>query len=770
MPSSGRSSNGPGTGLSSMFDIPMDQQDDNDDDHDDISIIRQQTSSSSVSSINHSSSANSTYNGSQTPRAGKRPRTADNEDINNDTAAILASSSSATNEEKDITMSNQSNHINNNSVTDPQLVPIWVGRDKLLGAGIDNARTDCFSVTLQIDQRFPNSPTVDPIQYKCNAAARTRYAATLLGGAGEQSLGIIAPLVPRVLLEENAAMNTEQQAWLALLQEQMTKHAHVLRDPNGAEDSKLVACKELLALLEQLQRSTNKDGNAQQPLWPSNALLNQWTQLLTNGSAITRSSVRAPPSTSKGQDKQHAYTLLQLRIHAANPLVAYILLGVITAYSLLKGIHTELTTKVTKAIEGPAANTTSSESGPDSGRWEVQHHGRPRNKQQHTIQRIRAELKKLSTASEFAAQMKHFTTVTLVPLLALVTKVVIRPITEPYVSFLLNNFQSLGCEVDDLENDANYNTLIQLSTAFAHPHAHWQVHQSIANATVSVWIREENKDLIANLNDMVVAEMGIPGSALSIACSVAKKHKNGSIDHRSSFKVFLTNNRKAIPLPMQQRPTHVPQPVTNSTHPGKTWASRVGEAARMKQEAAERSKKHTEKSQPQHKQGLAAALKQTQQPETVAQSTALADRTSPVANTTTPSWLNERLSEFESKMSERLMAQQEQTIKVAFTHVTEAVQRMQLEFMEQMNQLWIKQMADMQQRFTSMQEQHSGFLHAMSLPALNMTHMSPKDSTPTSPTLLNMQQHTQNGNTNRHTNVSSAPAGPARNGTAVING
>src|ERR1700733_15997452 len=104
MPSSGRSSNGPGTGLSSMFDIPMDQQDDNDDDHDDLSIIRQQTSSASVSSINHSSSVNSTYNGSQTPRAGKRPRTADNEDINNDTAAILASSSSATNEEKDITM------------------------------------------------------------------------------------------------------------------------------------------------------------------------------------------------------------------------------------------------------------------------------------------------------------------------------------------------------------------------------------------------------------------------------------------------------------------------------------------------------------------------------------------------------------------------------------------------------------------------------------------------------------------------------------------
>lgn len=749
----------------------MDQQDDNDDDHHDLTIIRQQTSSASVSSNNPSSSVNSTYNGSQTSRAGKRPRTADNEDVTNDTAAILPSSSSSTNEEKDITMNSQSNHINNNSVTDPQLVPIWVGRDKLLEAGIDNAKTDCFSVTLHIDQRFPNAPTIDPIQYKCNTAARTRYAATLLGGTGEQSLGIIAPLIPRVLLEEKAALSTEQQDWLALLQEQMTKNGHVLRDPNGPEATKLSACKQLRSLLEQLQGSTNKDGTTQQPLWPSNAFLNQWSQLLANGSAITRSSVRTPPSTSKGQNKQNAYTLLQLRIHAANPLVAYILLVWITSYSLLKGIDTELTTKVTKAIEGPAANTTSSESDSDSGKWEVQHHGRPRNKQQHTIQRIRAELNKLSTGSEFAAQLKHFSTVTLVPLLALATKVVIRPITEPYVSFLLNNFQSLGCEVDDLENDDNYNALIRLSTAFAHPHAHWQVHQSIANATVSVWIREECKDLIANLNDMVVAELGIPGSALSIACSVAKKHKNGSIDHKSSFKVFLTNNRKAIPLPMQQRPIHVPQPVTNSTYPGKTWASRVGEAARLKQEAAEKSKKHTGKSQPQHKQGPAAvASKQTHQPDTVTQPTALADRTSAVANTTTLSWLNERLSNFESKMSERLMAQQEQTMKMAFTQVTDAVQRMQLEFMEQMNQLWIKQMADMQQRFTSMQEQQSGFLHSMSLPAPNMTHISPKDSTPTNATLLNMQQHTQNGNSNRHTNVSSAPAGPARNGTAAING
>jgi hypothetical protein len=522
---------------------------------------------------------------SSMPRTGDSTVHASDPSTNALSTSSTSSSSSST---KAIPPPLQAQHIAAGS-----FVPVYIGRDKLLReAHIDNRRTDAVYVEVKVNANFPTCPVVDGLQYRYSAAARLHLTATLLGDS--KGLSIHAPSIPRILVGAQTAateaarsqLNPAQRAWLAELGSQASANGALISDKRGKDDDKVKACNKLWEHLEQLYNPSVD--NTRPTLWPNSQLTSGWSQILAPRTSILRSNAPTQ-STSKPSPTSH-YTY-ELALHGATPEAAYIVACVMANYGLLRLVSPELTENVTKVLTpaSPQSGAESTDSSDEDGEWQ-RHRGSSnraaRNAQRQAQHNVRRQLSELTSSPVMLSMNAQYNQHTTLPLLALSTTVSLRPVLQPYISCLIDNWQSLGCNIHDLEHDAVFKNITQSRVEFRAPHAHWAVDQRIGNAVVGLWIREENKELLAQLNDIARPFTSLSQASLRIACTMVQKSKRGRINYNSAVKIFLTEPTKVSPPVAQQR--LLPPPALSPTPapvPG-SYVARVLDGVRRAQTAS----------------------------------------------------------------------------------------------------------------------------------------------------------------------------------------
>jgi hypothetical protein len=468
-------------------------------------------------------------------------------------------------------------------------IPVYVGRDKLeTVARINNSRDNALSLKLRVDSRYPASPAIDSLHARYNSQAKYRLAAALLGGAS--GFGIIVPVIPQVLcVRQTAELLAGQQftpaqcAWLAELSRQARLYGTMMRGTDGTAEAKTAACAELWTHLGQLRP---QNGGMQHALWESSQLTSDWYQVLAPNSCIQGSNSSRPHSKDHTTASSHHY--YQLALHAATPEAAYVIACVMFSYSTMPMLHranaqsfSTLLADYSAAVKGSAAVSDSSAAEPaGSDGWQVQssrRHSADRVMQRASMA-LRTKLTAFATSAGMAAADSAYKTHTRLPLLALATTVTMRPITRPYISCIIDNFQSAGCNIHDLGSDKIFQSIVNSRPEFAFPNAYWIVNQRIGNGTASVWIQEEYKDLLADLNAHLRIKLQLPQVSLRVACTVVKRDRRGRLDFNSAIKVFLTPVTKVSPPPHQGRPAVSEQlSAPNTTVPASSWAARMAE-------------------------------------------------------------------------------------------------------------------------------------------------------------------------------------------------
>ena len=466
-------------------------------------------------------------------------------------------------------------------------IPVYVGRDKLeTVARINNSRDNALSLKLRVDSRYPSSPKIDSLHGRYNSQSKYRLAAALLGGAS--GFGINVPVIPLSLCVRQTAellagqqYTAVQRAWLAELSRQVRIHGTLMRGIDGTAEAKAAACGELWTHLGQLRP---QNGSMQHALWESSQLTSDWCQVLAPNSCIQGSDSSRPHSKDPTTAPSHHY--YQLALHAATPEAAYVIACVMFSYSTMPMLHranaqafSKLLADYSAAVKGSADGSDSSVAAASDG-WQVQssrRHSADRVMQRASMA-LKTQLTAFATSADMVAADCAYKTHTRLPLLALATTVSMRPITRPYISCIIDNFQSAGCNIHDLGNDKIFQTIVNSRPEFAFPNAYWTVNQRIGNGTASVWIREEYKDLLADLNAHLRINLCLPEAFLRVACTVVKRDRRGRLDFNSAIKVFLTPATKVGPPPFQGRPAVSEQlSAPTTTVPASSWAARMAE-------------------------------------------------------------------------------------------------------------------------------------------------------------------------------------------------
>ena len=145
------------------------------------------------------------------------------------------------------------------------------------------------------------------------------------------------------------------------------------------------------------------------------------------------------------------------------------------------------------------------------------------------------------------------------PVRSLCTRVVMRALCTPYVSFLIDRLDTAGCDVyGDLALDPAYQRLMTCLPEFRDGHAHWSVTRRIGGSTASLWIREQHIDKVAGLNEFLRTTQNMPLVALRIRHTVAQRHRGGRVDRGKCITLTLdpgTPSTAAVPRP--PRPNQV---------------------------------------------------------------------------------------------------------------------------------------------------------------------------------------------------------------------
>jgi len=310
-------------------------------------------------------------------------------------------------------------------------------------------------------------------------------------------------------------------------------------------------------------------------------LTSDWRQILAPRTSILSSQGPAQ-RTSKASSKSHySYELV---LHGATPEATYIIACAIASFGLVRLVSPQITSAVSKILASADSDSAaeSTESSEDDGEWRRQRGRRNRADRvnRRAEQGVRRKFTELAGSPVMIGMDAQYRQHTQLPLLALATKISMRPMLQPYISCIIDNWQSLGCNIHDLENDPIFKRIIQSRPQFAHPSAFWAVTQRIGNAVASVWIREEHKELLVQLNSTARTVVALPQASLRVACTVVRKSKRGRVDYDSAIKIFLTDPTKVNPPVTQQRPSPPPAPSpAPATVPG-SYAARLAEGIR----------------------------------------------------------------------------------------------------------------------------------------------------------------------------------------------
>jgi len=489
------------------------------------------------------------------------------------------------------------------SVIPSDYVPLYVGHQTLKDAGVIDTRQDALFIQLRVSTLFPDSPlSVDYLQYSYSASSKVKLAASLLGD--KERLGIIAPTIPAYLIRKSAATDdppgAREQVWITELIHQWNTHGKIITDPDADTALKITACERLAKHLDNAKGNSNDDGNKcpAKPLFDGH-FVSQWEDLLVQPSQIVKSYPQKPTvDPISARDQYHTY---QLALYACTPLVAYIIACTLHAYTVVKDVDPKVTEQVASLLspKAVAAQKSSTDSTDDDEEWQTQTH---RNKrQQNPKQRLKdvhTKIRNIVKSNGYQAALPHYQLITHAPLLALAMKITTRAMRYKYISVVIDNWQSIGCDINQLAKDRNFIALQELKAEFRPPHARWSVTQRIGNASASLMIREDHKDLVANLNRYIGQSLPRQPPALRVGITVARRNKNGKgVDHSTCTKVYLTPPTKVL-APQEERRISEARGASSASQPlpENSYAARLAEGLRRK--AASTGLPHRAREQP----------------------------------------------------------------------------------------------------------------------------------------------------------------------------
>jgi hypothetical protein len=440
---------------------------------------------------------------------------------------------------------------------------------------------------------------VDPLHYQCNDAAKLKLAAAFLGT--KKGLAIVPPTIPRVLCQSDpnlSHLTDLQRAWIAELRTLADENFDNLLSPVVSEEVKKNICDKVWVHLDHLTSTTGANATR---LFAMSSLVADWCELLGRGSKIVRSTFPRPGSATDGNDNADSGPpgpSYEVNFQLTSPEVALVIACTVISYSFLRHVSKELTSTVYNLLADQSTQYSSTDSSDDEDSWQRQRSRKSRRARKYG-DRPKELSRGLTNILTSAAMIQHSVTynrMTQLPVVALATTVRLRPIVTPYIACKIDNWQSLGCDIDDLANDAIFQDIKQLRPEFAYPTARWTVLPRIGNAVVGLWIREEYKNSIADLNDIIRSLLKRPQAAqaaLRIVHSVGLKDKHGRIIRSSVISVELTPTTRVAP-PVQHQRAAQPSSLSASTAtasssaPG-SYAMRLAEGVRRSNEASARN-------------------------------------------------------------------------------------------------------------------------------------------------------------------------------------
>jgi hypothetical protein len=437
-----------------------------------------------------------------------------------------------------------------------EYVPLHIGSAKLRSsAGIDNQSPTQLNIDVRVHALHPSAqvPVVSRLVFQSTAAAAQRDQTAFLLGPNT-GFAVKVPQFPLFLTKAQADRGIveivgAQLEWLSTLRTVMSQYSGTLRDSRAPVEAKKTICQIVSRLLGELQTSN---------LWPETEQTKSWNQILCDGSAIKRYQ-----SSRSSNGKKPSETSYRLTLSAASPEAMFIVASCLTTYSLLGTICPETTAAWRRVLgddDSAAANATDSDASSDDAGWQRVKNGRrrPPNSYYGTKRRDNNidERMRSTEANIPDLSRKRYALSTPNALLALSTTLSLHPVTIPYTSYRIDNWQSLGCDTQRLIDDPVFKQLMAAPSLPQSPAAHWSVSQHAGDAVVSLWGRDsdEFKAKVVELNSTVAGVLGLSApTQLRICCTMVRKTRSGRVDYSDSLTVYLTPTVVVAPPPGQTR-------------------------------------------------------------------------------------------------------------------------------------------------------------------------------------------------------------------------
>ena len=232
---------------------------------------------------------------------------------------------------------------------------------------------------------------------------------------------------------------------------------------------------------------------------------------------------------------------------------------------------------VDEALDNPD-KTDSSSSDSDDG-WQQSKSGKRRIQQR--LRRTRSLPKRVA---DFRSKhmtgklIDRFYGDTGLPLLALSTTIRIRAWQERYTSCLVDNFESMGCDVSDLQADPKFVKMSTSIPGLTPPTAAWCVNQHNGGADVTIFIREDSKDLLPTLNAKVQMLFPSVTPQLRIKCSIQETNTYGRVVRNAPLRNIFLNDQVPVTrrqVPAQRRAGAASTTANQPPPPPGSWAAAV---------------------------------------------------------------------------------------------------------------------------------------------------------------------------------------------------
>jgi hypothetical protein len=471
----------------------------------------------------------------------------------------------------------------------PTFVPARTRRETLAArANIDSRMDDVLMVEVQVNPNYPDTPTIARVQYQSNDEARRKCAVAFIGG--KTGLHMQAPTVPCYLVLQGREFETAvsqldpvQLVWHNELVAQARLCRDAVFDQTGDVDARAAACewlwKHLVKATQLLQAADSAP-----VLWNQPALVvDTWDTLLRPAGTCILSDKHP---ASRSTDQRRSY---QLRLQGANMPLTYVLACAFSSYALLRHCQPGLTKSWDELLAhdgGAAANakgkahaadsTDSSASDSEDG-WERSAQAKKRAQQQQRRTRsLPKRMAEFATTRLTGAVGERFKAETELPLLALSAQLKIRAWEHKYMSCLVDNFQSIGCDVTDLQHDPIFMRVATSIPTLMPPAAAWCVNQYNGGADVSLFIREENKQDLLQLNACVKALFPLMHPELRLKCTVLQTNQRGRVIPRTAaHSIFLNEVVPVVRPAAPARRDPVASPASGAPPAPGSWAAVV---------------------------------------------------------------------------------------------------------------------------------------------------------------------------------------------------